>query len=47
MNKRLGHSIYIKIIILRITFEGIELSLKNVPDPGTLVHVEGSGSKLH
>lgn len=28
-------------------FEGIKLSLKNVLDPGTLVHVEGNGNKLH
>lgn len=47
MNKRLGCVSYIKIIILLITFEGIKLSLKNVPDPGRLAHVEGNGNKLH
>lgn len=43
MNKRLGCVSYTKIIILLITFEGIKLSLKNVPDPGMLAHVEVMG----
>lgn len=47
MNKRLGHVVCIKIIILLITFESNKLSFTNVPDPGTLACVEGNGSKLH
>lgn len=46
MNKKLGHIIFIKIIIV-LFFDA--LSLKNVydlgPDPGTLTHLEGRGSK--